>query len=379
MRNIFTNTRNFPDSQAFAANQHTADTLVINTIPGKYSELKRTREELESIQYQKQECLTTNATFLNDSGFTPSYLTERKSRAMILRFTPVFSGLSIATGLNIIFGMDILLAICLGLSLSILSFFLALNDKVLENSSNKKELTYLLFLAIDAVVLIVGLVIGLSNSIPNEYMAVHVMLCLFAVALNFSMLKHADKYNEDKIRERIKTLFLEIKDKEEKTMAKLETIRQELFKLFSELGAKAVALREGFVAHNYNPSTIRMSEETRMVLNQYFGYDLFPIVGDMILQPDAVWNRRQITKWASESTSIYPEIMPVFGHFSSNTRFVLDQPVNEPPLRPLSESNQTSDTRTNSNGASANNSHSNDTMDNVDPSVFQTPESETEL
>jgi len=383
MKNIFTNTKDFPDSKNFALNQHKAEVLVINTIPGQYKEHQEVQTEMEDVNVKKQEILSANSEFLDENGFTPTYKTEKRSRWRILVCTPIFSGLSIATGVNIIFGLNIVLAIFTGILISVVSFFLALNDKVLENLPPvKKGYTYLLFLAIDAVVLIVGLFIGLNNGIPTEYMVIHILLCVFAVVLNYSMLKHSEKFYEDKVRTKIKEQFDKLKDLEERLKTRLDTLSKNIRSYISELGVLAVTIRGNFVSHNYDPSTIRMSQETRMVLNQFFGYDLFPIVADMILAPDFEWNRQQITRWNPDTSSIYPEVLPVFGPFSTRSRFVLDRATNgtQTISGALSDSNPTiEENRSDNSTRPQENNQPNNAEVNTIASVNQTAESENEL
>lgn len=373
------------DTKNFAINQQKAEMLVISTIPEQYKLLQQVQSEMEDVDENIQNMLTKNKEFLDENGFTSAYRIERKSRLKILLFTPIFSGLSIATGVNIIFGLNIALAILIGILISVVSFFLALKDKVLENkstdkASRKKNFTYLLFLAIDAVVLIVGLLIGLSNGIPIEYMVIHTLLCLFAVALNFSMLKHSEKYNEDKVRADIKERYDKLNGIEGNKKTQFDKFAGTIRSQITELATMAVNLRGNFVSNNYNPSLIRMSQETRMVLNQFFGYDLFPVVGDMILAPDFVWNRQQLTTWSPDTTSIYPEVLPVFGSFASRSRFILDRTNSEsqPIAGALSDSNSTTE------GGRSNNStvppvNNPASPNNPTSAVNQTPESENEL
>lgn len=316
---MFTNTRNFPDSKEFALNQYKADQLVVTSLPLTFKKYEEAKEKVEQAQEKTAQFVDKNAGFLCETGFTPEYLTERKNRRNLMRATPILSGLSIATGLYIIFAMNFFLAALLGISIGYASFYFARMDKVLE-SDERLKWTFLIFLAIDAVLLVIGLAIGLSNEVPMVYLFIHVLICVFALLLNFSMIKHAENFNQDKTRGTKKVQFENLKKLEEKLLSEVLKFKEELRKLVNEVGSQAVALRANFVAHNYDPSTLRMALDTRIALNQFFGYDLFPVV-DEIVSPDYAWDRRSITKWNVDTSSKYPEILSEYGPFSSTATF----------------------------------------------------------
>lgn len=367
---IFRRTRNFPDSKEFARNQFKADQLVVNTLPLLYNKYSKTQVEAEEMQEKKTGFIASNSEFLAEDGFTPDYRNDKKNRQNVLYATPFLSGLSVATGLYIIFGLNIFGAILIGLTLAYTSFYLALLDKVLE-SEDRMKWTFLLFLAVDAVLLIVGMFIGISNEVPSVYLYIHVIFCSFALLINFSMIKHAENYNQDKVRAYKKDQLDAIKNMENKLLADVSRLRTEISRLVSELGSYAVTLRAGFVAHNYDPSTLRMSLDTRIAVNQFFGYDLFPVI-DAIVAPDYVWERRAITKWNEDTNSKYPEILSEYGPFSSTATFTAPpanrQIGNTPTNQILNEVNPV---------VLANSSNLPGPMNNA--TVFQSPESENEL
>ena len=367
------NTRNFPDSKEFAGNQYKADQLVVNTLPKLHKKYSKRLEDLEQTKEKKTVFINSNEEFLCEGGFTPEYLNEKETRRKVMNATPILTGLSITTGLYIIFGTNIFLTAILGLILAYASFYLALYDKVLK-SEDEKKWTFLLFLAIDAVLLIVGLFIGISNNVPSIYLMIHVIICGFALILNYSMIKHAENFNQDKIKEKKKVQLDLLKEQETKIEGEVSKLKMELGNQMSDLGSQAVILRAGFVAHNYDPSTLRMSLDTRMALNQFFGYDLFPVI-DAIVPPDYIWERRAITKWNEDTSSKYPEILSVHGPFSSTATFTVpsaNRQIGNGDLIAtpgLNESNNTLP-ETNSNASTAINNNA---------SVFQSPESENEL
>lgn len=369
---IFNNSRNFPDSKEFARNQFKADQLVVITLPLLYDKYSKTQTEVEEARQKKSDFISSNTAFLCENGFTPEYDNERKNRNKVLNATPILSGLSVATGLYIIFGLNIIGTVIIGLALAYASFKLALWDKVLESKDGFKW-TFLLFLAIDAVLLIVGLFIGITNQVPSIYLFIHVIICGFALLLNCSMIKHAENHNQDKVKLSKKDQLDSFRDIQTGLSGELSKLKLELEKLVRELGTYAVILRAGFVAHNYNPSTLRMSVDTRMALNQFFGYDLFPVI-DAIVSPDYVWERTAITKWNENTSSKYPGILSEFGPFSSSATFTVS------PDRQIYNGNVVAQGILNesNNPISEENSPNPSSVIN-NASVFQSPESENEL
>jgi len=305
------------DSKVFAKNQNDAEDLV-SELKWRATEVQKSEAQYQAAKDKRIQLQSSHTEFLSEDGFTPEYISEKRSRFFILLFTPIFSGLSIATGIYIIFGISIGLAILAGLMLSFLSFFLALNDKFLERNSKRRSYSFIIFLALDTVILIVGLTIGLISQIPKGFLIAHSLLCIFAVVLNFLMLKHSSKYHEDSVRKRIKRNHDGLKSHEKRLEQNLEIQWKKVRRIFNGLRKLAITIRRDFVAHNYDPSTVRMSRDTRMVLNQIFGYDLFPITGERILPRDYKWDTEQITIWPENDQYPLPRIIPNIWPYSTS-------------------------------------------------------------
>lgn len=370
------------NSKVFDKNQNDAEDLV-SELKWKDTEIQKSEAQYQAARDKRIQLQSNHAEFLSEDGFTPEYISEKRSRVFVLLFTPIFSGLSIATGIYIIFGISVELAILAGLILSFLSFFLALNDKFLERNSKRRSYSFIIFLTLDAVILIVGLTIGLISQIPKGFLIAHSLLCVFAVVLNFLMLKHSSKHHEDSVRKKIKRNHDGLKSHEKQLEKNLESQWQEVRRIFNGIRKLAIRVRRDFVAHNYDPSTVRMSRDTRMVLNQIFGYDLFPITGERILPTDYRWDTEQITNWPENDQYALRRIIPrVWPYLTTGFRPVGTGTAAEngsSQAEGQSQGDYNTPEESVNPEANSENPHSNQDTDTDNPGVNQPYDSETEL
>jgi len=359
--------------EAFAKAQDDCQKLVLATIPLKYKEKQRTQDKLQQMLDQKATTESLYSEEFNDRGLTPKYLNQRSNRRRVIFGATTLEGLATAITLNFMFGLQLLLALFLGLSIAVIVFFAASADKVAGRELHSKW-TWGILVSYNLILAIIGVIIGILSEAEPIFMIVHVLLSVLSFIFILTALKYAEQYDHDKMISKVKVQYDELLSSIIKFQQNLEKTEFEMIKLMEELSKRAIDCYNLFQQLNNNPENLRFCTQTRLILNQVFHEDIFPIPQET----------RGITKPNDQDPSYWPEILYEFGTTQNRNNRPTIGYSNTPQIESLTQDREGTLSRnvseiSSSSPMGGNNSSTRNPNTSQQPEINNIPEGETEL
>jgi len=371
--NIFQrNTRSgVPDSEAFAKAQDDCQKLALTTIPAKFKEIQRERNNIHSLLEQKSQLEEQYADEFNENGLRPEYLNQRSNRRRVILGATILESMATAFTLHLMFGIQIPLALAAGLIIALIVFFAASADKV-AGKELPARWTWIVLIAYNLFLAVVGVILGSMAGADPIYLIIHVIISTISFLFIRTALKYAEEFSRDRMISKVKKHYDKIMENIKKLQLKLNKLENDFKKLLESINRRAIDCFNQFLLHGRDESNLRFVTQTRLVLNQVFHEDVFPISQ----------TQRQLT--TPDPNTLWNDILTEFGHVQNHnapqiTGNVSGSTQNNNAFRSGGNSQTENQNNVNQIVHEQGNSRANQDRNNQNPEINNIPDEETEL
>lgn len=277
----------------FRNNQNECERIILTETPNVFNEIQLNTQRQNELQREQLEIENRYPDEVDTRGLTPEYRVNRSRRNRVVVIASGLEGLSTAFTFNMMFAMPWIYAIPIGIFLACLVFIAASSDRVL-GVGLPMQWSFLVLASYNLFIMLLGIALGLKNHAEMEFLLVHAFLSIISfffilTALKYSAAIHHDHIIAETIKARNRILS-EIKQ----VRQTLNDLNKRLRQVMDRFVNLALECRNDFFDLGRDPNTLILQTRPRVILNQFFGEDVFPIseVPPIIHQipPGDIWN-----------------------------------------------------------------------------------------